>query len=160
MCGYDDKSGHFMAIIGYRKLKIFTHARSIQRFDFEKATYTKESGLNVYYPIDRFIKYLEASSLVASGNTKKGIRFYYIGDKKIMKGFNNKNDLWRILGIILLVAGQFFHKENFSGFGVTMGTNLVQIVGAVLLLLPFVLRGLTLYKQGQDYCNSNNDIQG
>lgn len=77
-----------------------------------------------------------------------------------MKGLITKNDLWRILGIILLVAGQFFHKENFSGFGVTMGTNLVQIVGAVLLLLPFVLRGLTLYKQGKTTGNSNNDIQG
>ena len=42
-----------------------------------------------------------------------------------------------------------FSQRNFSGFSVTMGTNLVQIVGAVLLLLPFVLRGLTLYKQAR-----------
>lgn len=54
-----------------------------------------------------------------------------------MKTLITKNDIWRILGIILLVGGQFFHKENFSGFGVTMETNLVQIVGATLLLLPF-----------------------
>jgi hypothetical protein len=66
-----------------------------------------------------------------------------------------RNDLWRILGIILLVGGQFFHKENFSGFGVTMETNLVQIVGAVLLLLPFALRGLALYKEKK---SSNTDL--
>ena len=67
-----------------------------------------------------------------------------------------KNDLWRILGIILLVAGQFFHKENFSGFGVVMETNLVQVVGAILLLLPFVLKGLALYKDKKE--SSNNDL--
>lgn len=66
-----------------------------------------------------------------------------------------KNDLWRILGIILLVGGQFFHKEKFAGFGVEMETNLVQIVGAVLLLLPFVLRGLALYKEKK---SSNTDL--
>jgi hypothetical protein len=66
-----------------------------------------------------------------------------------------KNDLWRILGIILLVSGQFFHKEYFSGFGVTMETNLVQIVGAVLLLLPFVLRGMQMYKEKKQ---SNTDL--
>ncbi len=66
-----------------------------------------------------------------------------------------KNDLWRILGIILLVGGQFAHKENFSGFGVTMETNLVQITGAVLLLLPFVLRGLAMYKEKK---STNNDL--
>lgn len=80
--GMMTKSGHFMAIVGYSEVRksLLMHD-PYKRFDFEKATYTKESGLNVYYPIDRFIKYLEASSLVASGNTKKGIRFYYIGDE-------------------------------------------------------------------------------
>ena len=58
-----------------------------------------------------------------------------------------KNDLWRILGIILLVGGQFTSKENYTGFGVTMETNLVQIVGALLLLLPFVLRGMAFYRE-------------
>lgn len=67
-----------------------------------------------------------------------------------------KNDIWRILGIILLIAGQFFHKENFSGFGVAMETNLVQVVGAILLLLPFVLKGLALYKDKKE--SSNNDF--
>lgn len=67
-----------------------------------------------------------------------------------------KNDIWRILGIILLIAGQFFHKENFSGFGVVMETNLVQVVGAILLLLPFVLKGLALYKDKKE--SSNNDF--
>lgn len=80
--GMMTKSGHFMAIVGYSEVRksLLMHD-PYKRFDFEKATYTKEPGLNVYYPIDRFIKYLEASSLVASGNTKKGIRFYYIGDE-------------------------------------------------------------------------------
>lgn len=63
-----------------------------------------------------------------------------------MKTIFTKNDVWRLLGIILLVGGQFFHKEAFSGFGVTMETNLVQIVGALLLLFPFIVRGLALYK--------------
>jgi hypothetical protein len=73
--------GHFMVICGYSEVrKSFLMHDPYKKFDFEKGTYTKESGLNVYYPIDRFLKYLEASSLAASKNTKKGIRFYYIGD--------------------------------------------------------------------------------
>lgn len=74
--------GHFMVISGYSELrKAFKVQDPYKLFDFEKGKYTNQSGLNVYYPVDRFTKYLEASSLVASGNTKKGIRFYYIGDK-------------------------------------------------------------------------------
>lgn len=64
-----------------------------------------------------------------------------------------KNDLWGILGIILLVGGQFTSKENYTGFGVTMETNLVQIVGALLLLLPFVPRGMAFYRDKK--ANSN-----
>jgi len=56
-----------------------------------------------------------------------------------------KNDIWRLLGIALLVGGQFFHKETFSGFGISAETNLVQIAGAILLLLPFALRAYALY---------------
>ena len=63
-----------------------------------------------------------------------------------MKQLITKNDIWRILGIILLVGGQFTSKEAFSGFGVTMETNLIQIVGSVLLLMPFVLKGIAMYK--------------
>lgn len=63
-----------------------------------------------------------------------------------MKTIFTKNDIWRLLGIILLVGGQFFHKEVFSGFGITMETNLVQVVGAILLLFPFIIRGVALYK--------------
>ena len=74
--------GHFMVISGYSELrKAFKVQDPYKLFDFDKGKYTNQSGLNVYYPVDRFTKYLEASSLLASNNTKKGIRFYYIGDK-------------------------------------------------------------------------------
>jgi hypothetical protein len=74
--------GHFMVISGYSELrKAFKMQDPYKLFDFDKGKYTNQSGLNVYYPVDRFLKYLEASSLMASQNTKKGIRFYYIGDK-------------------------------------------------------------------------------
>ena len=74
--------GHFMVISGYSELrKAFKVQDPYKLFDFEKGKYTNQSGLNAYYPVDRFTKYLEASSLLASNNTKKGIRFYYIGDK-------------------------------------------------------------------------------
>jgi hypothetical protein len=74
--------GHFMVIIGYSEIrKSFLMHDPYKRFDFDAKRYTNESGLNVYYPIDKFMPYLVASSLAASGNTKKGIRFYYIGDK-------------------------------------------------------------------------------
>ena len=74
--------GHFMVISGYSELrKAFKVQDPYKLFDFDKGKYTNLSGLNVYYPVDRFTKYLEASSLMASQNTKKGIRFYYIGDK-------------------------------------------------------------------------------
>lgn len=72
-----------------------------------------------------------------------------------MKQLITKNDIWRILGIILLIAGQFFNKENFSGFGVVMETNLVQIVGAILLLLPFLLKGLAIYKDKKQASNDD-----
>lgn len=74
--------GHFMVISGYSELrKAFKVQDPYKLFDFDKGKYTSQSGLNVYYPVDRFTKYLDASSLMASNNTKKGIRFYYIGDK-------------------------------------------------------------------------------
>lgn len=83
VAGMMTSSGHFMVISGYSELrKAFKVQDPYKLFDFDKGKYTNQSGLNVYYPVDRFLKYLEASSLVASGNTKKGIRFYYIGDKK------------------------------------------------------------------------------
>lgn len=74
--------GHFKVITGYSELrKAFKVQDSYKLFDFDKGKYTNQSGLNAYYPVDRLTKYLEASSLLASNNTKKGIRFYYIGDK-------------------------------------------------------------------------------
>lgn len=82
VAGMMTSSGHFMVISGYSELrKAFKVQDPYKLFDFDKGKYTNQSGLNVYYPVDRFTKYLEASSLVASSNTKKGIRFYYIGDK-------------------------------------------------------------------------------
>ena len=82
VAGMMTSSGHFMVISGYSELrKAFKVQDPYRLFDFDKGKYTNQSGLNVYYPVDRFLKYLEASSLMASNNTKKGIRFYYIGDK-------------------------------------------------------------------------------
>ena len=81
VAGMMTTSGHFMVISGYSELrKAFKVQDPYKLFDFDKGKYTNQSGLNVYYPVDRFTKYLEASSLMASNNTKKGIRFYYIGD--------------------------------------------------------------------------------
>ena len=57
-----------------------------------------------------------------------------------------KNDFWRLLGIMLLVGGGFMAKEKFEGFGVVLESNLVQIVGAALLLMPFIFRGVAVYK--------------
>jgi len=82
VAGMMTESGHFMTISGYSELrKALKMQDPYKLFDFDKGKYTNLSGLNVYYTVDRFLKYLEASSLMASGNTKKGIRFYYIGDK-------------------------------------------------------------------------------
>ena len=61
-----------------------------------------------------------------------------------------KNDIWRLFGIILLVGGQFMAKEKFEGFGVVLESNLVQIVGAALLLMPFIFRGVAAYKSKKD----------
>ena len=44
-----------------------------------------------------------------------------------MKNIVNKNNVWGFLGVILLVAGQFLYKENFSGYGVTFDANLIEI---------------------------------
>lgn len=51
------------------------------------------------------------------------------------------------MGFILLVAGQFMHKsEFFSGYGITLESNLVQICGAILLLFPFIFKVIEIYK--------------
>ena len=83
VAGMMTSSGHFMPITGYSELRnSFKVQDPYKRFDFIKKKYTNESGLNCYYPIEEFYPYLSQSSNVVSGGTKKGIRFYYIGDKK------------------------------------------------------------------------------
>lgn len=81
VAGMMTKDGHFMAITGYSELRrSFKMQDPYRLFDFEKNKYGKESGLNVYYPVAKFLPYLEQSSLLVSGGLKKGIRYYYIGD--------------------------------------------------------------------------------
>lgn len=82
VAGMMTKSGHFMTITGYSEVrKAFKVQDPYKLFDFTKATYGRESGLNAYYPVAKFLPYLEQSSQVVSNGTKKGIRYYYIGDK-------------------------------------------------------------------------------
>ena len=82
VAGMMTKSGHFMTITGYSEVrKAFKVQDPYKLFDFTKATYGRESGLNAYYPVAKFLPYLDQSSQVVSNGTKKGIRYYYIGDK-------------------------------------------------------------------------------
>lgn len=81
VAGMMTKSGHFMTITGYSESRrAFKVADPYRLFDFEKGTYSKLPGLNAYYPIAKFMPYLEQSSTLVSNGTKKGIRYYYIGD--------------------------------------------------------------------------------
>jgi hypothetical protein len=73
-----------------------------------------------------------------------------------MKNLINKNNIWLLAGIVLLVLGQFFHKDNFSGYGIEMETNLVQLVGSVLVLHPLVIKIIEMYKNKK---GENNDSQ-
>lgn len=83
VAGMMTNSGHFMVISGYSEVrKAFKVQDPYKLYDFEKKRYTNQSGLNAYYPIDKFYPYLNQSSLVSSNGKKNGIRFYYIGDKK------------------------------------------------------------------------------
>lgn len=66
-----------------------------------------------------------------------------------MKNLITKNNVWGVIGVILLVMGQFFHKETFSVFGVNAETNLVQLVGSVLILHPVILKIIEMYKDKQ-----------
>lgn len=58
-----------------------------------------------------------------------------------------RNDLYRIAGILLVIAGQFFEKSIFEGLGVRIETNVIQISGLVFILLPFLLRYISSKKE-------------
>lgn len=75
--------GHYSPIVGYSEIrKSFKVADPYKRFDFKVGKYTNESGLNAWYPVLDFYKYLEKSSLSASGGKYKGIRYCYLRSKK------------------------------------------------------------------------------
>lgn len=58
-----------------------------------------------------------------------------------------RNDLYRVIGILLVVAGQFFEKSIFEGIGVRVETNVIQISGLVFILLPFLLKYISSKKE-------------
>lgn len=58
-----------------------------------------------------------------------------------------RNDIYRIAGILLVIGGQFMSKSIFSGFGVQIETNVIQISGLALVLLPFILRYMQKKKE-------------
>lgn len=63
------------------------------------------------------------------------------------KDLITKDSIYRLMGFILLVAGQFMHKDEFfSGYGFTIESNLVQVSGVTLLLFPFIFKVIEIYK--------------
>jgi hypothetical protein len=61
--------------------------------------------------------------------------------KKInLKGVFTRNDIWRYIGLAMIIGGQFADKETFVIAGNNIPTNLIQITGFVLMFLPHILR--------------------
>jgi hypothetical protein len=65
-----------------------------------------------------------------------------------------KNDIWRALGFILVIAGQFMSKESYDIFGFIAQTNMVQWVGAGLVFYPFIVKVFAFYKNKKQDNNS------
>lgn len=57
-----------------------------------------------------------------------------------------RNDIYRVIGICLVIGGQFLEKSVFSGFGIQIETNVIQVSGLVFILLPFLLRYISTKK--------------
>lgn len=57
-----------------------------------------------------------------------------------------RNDIHRVIGICLVIAGQFLEKSVFEGMGIRIETNVIQISGLVFILLPFLLRYISSKK--------------
>jgi hypothetical protein len=74
--------GHYVTISGINtKTKMFKMKDPFGLFDFKTAKYIKvaDGAGNAEYPIDSLSVYLEKSSVAASGGSKKGFRFIYLG---------------------------------------------------------------------------------
>lgn len=73
--------GHYVTVNGVDTVKkVFKMKDPYGLFDFKTSKYTKvaDGAGNTEYPIDQLSKYMEKSSEVASGKTKKGFRFIYL----------------------------------------------------------------------------------
>ena len=65
-----------------------------------------------------------------------------------------KNDIWRYVGVFMIVFGGAQAKEMFNIFGQSLYTNMTQFTGFVLLFLPHILRYMSMQKESK----SNTDL--
>lgn len=62
----------------------------------------------------------------------------------------SKNDIYRFIGICLVVAGQFMpNNTTIDKAGIKAATNVVTALGIMIFLLPLAFRYLQSKKQGK-----------
>lgn len=71
-----------------------------------------------------------------------------------LKKIFTKNDIWRYIGLALIILGAYQEKEVFVLLGMSLPTNMTQATGFILLFLPHILRYLDLKKESK----SNTDL--
>ena len=58
------------------------------------------------------------------------------------------NDIWRGIGILMILAGQFLPRFKFTGYSVDVETNEVIIAGiCIVVVIPIINRWLTSKKK-------------
>ena len=55
----------------------------------------------------------------------------------------SENDIWRVLGVIMILAGQFLPRFKFAGYSIEFESNEVIIAGVcILVIMPVINRWL------------------
>ena len=58
-----------------------------------------------------------------------------------------KNDIWRILGMLMVIGGQFATKQTFTIYSVSFDSNFVQICGVIAFVYPIALKTYLAIKE-------------
>jgi uncharacterized membrane protein len=55
----------------------------------------------------------------------------------------SENDIWRVIGVIMILSGQFLPRFKYSGYSIEFESNEVIIAGVcILVIMPIINRWL------------------
>lgn len=57
------------------------------------------------------------------------------------KIYFTKNDIWRAVGVVFIIAGQFSHRTEYTLFDQTFATSELTLVGiSIAIIMPLLMR--------------------